>query len=1103
MDDASFREQDREWRRRLQGLSLVSEAAIDVDEAIGGLQFLARKTFLLDAKANRAAIMKRYAPTALAGLTSVASAKYDEGTFWPRVGEVTGFELTQLQQQLFADTFRYGLGLLGLARFDTPLRNLGEILMHAGIPLASIGEFMSSLQRRDAATSDLTGIDYCVWAKSMSRATAASKGLDAPSWRFLAEGGDVAADFVDRLLTVLDSLAAATAPEDLPLDSLPSHIAAQIRRLLTTGAVRRVGSRTRAREARMIPRLVFADGMIQVHLPPIEERWSRDITWQLTVAGESWVRRVSAPWPGDPITPTREPLRAPELSVVVRVKDEASEWTLPVVDSSAPLLVFDPKTRVAVPSSAQVPKGRAWVAFPNDTDREVVDALEYDGELSVIEQLDAPYGWDDWSFALLELSQVARLRVRAGATGDEYRWRYVSTITRPAIEDVPAVPFVRAADGTRVLSMRPRVLLPPARLDAEAGIATTAWTITTTSTGGEVLATVRTESSLDPLYVDPWPEETGGLVGEYTIQVQGPLGRGATLGVAIAEGLAVTANPEFRWFEPGGGLEPCTLAIMTPGGAEEVIVLAPDSRERQIAVKDALGAPSLTVSTDVDHMWVSIVTPVGASRPAIGPPRIHREDLPSTEFRLNTIPRAYGRVVAVAGRAEVQSTEASANHTGIVRLNLAGFADTAQKHGVLALRYEAAGNSTTLGLIRPKQLISEVTVVDDIVTVLKNGESVALELGVYMDLAPWREAQPFQVPIGIDSVEAPPSLRGRGSAWVAARVVDPWASDAWPKYPSMNDENSHHIELEVTAADDLEDAFTSWIGGKGPLPEGREALAFALDIYESIPAARTSRPRWELRQEVAESTRLHSWDFIDVARDSNWSRATHTRLIAEGWAATAPSTDRPVNPATWTLSPFLGLLESLQAAGEERLALEDQLETILGVSAMQILQTGNDSHAAVGAFRQEAEIISDWPKARIDAVWQTAAPVPGALLNPDQRMIHGRELFDARLDAVTRDLARTSHTILRRCHAILQAELGERASVPIASRSGSDGWPSLPCLSITLSLLARLSARGSEAAIETFDRYRSRFGDLATAAANFVEQDLVLAELWMTHWENS
>lgn len=1098
MNTEEFREQDREWRRRLQGHALVTEAEVDVDQATAALRTLAARALFLDAKQNRVAIMKRYAPTLLIGLTAVASTKYDEGTFWPRVGEVAEVEMTQPLQHLFSDTFRYGLDLFGLSRFDTPLRNLGEILMHAGVPVASVGDFLRVLQKRDSGAYDLTGSDLCAWATSMTRAAASAKGLDAPTWRFLSSGGDVAADLVDRFLSVLDAARESQAVDTLPLDALPPHIGAEVRRLIVTGEVKKSAGRGRSREGRLVPRLVYANGEIQLDLPAYEQRFQSEVSWQVTVAGQSMVRRVSAPWPGDARTPVRVSIPQPETNAVVTLRDRSLEWAVPIVDTTSPILVFDANTGIALASGSQLPKGRAWVAFPNETGSEVSDALEVQGSLTLIEHVDAPYGWDNWSFALVELSEVTRLRPRSG---DDFRWRYVSPVTRPALEDVDTVPRIRAASGGFVLAERPRLTLPPTRQSADTDIASTVWTVTLTSAEGEVLNSFRSESSTVPVTVDPWPTAAGTIVGEFELHAQGPLGRGATFAIAVAEGVSTTASSDFRWFTSNEGLDNCTIDIVS-SGQRDSLELDESTRTQATVIRDALGSPALTVTSDIDFMWVTTADSRGSTKPAIGPAQVERESLPETLIRLNTVPRIFGQLEVLAGGVVVQTARMDANATGIAVLNLATVSDTSEKHGVVSLRYVAGGRTTVVALVRPRQLIAELSVEDGILRLAKNGESVPLELGVYLDYAPWREPTVLTVPAGLNEVRLPDAIRNRGPAIIAARVEDPWTIEEWASEPPRRDGNSHHIDLPVLDVKTLDDSFLAWVGGELPLAMTSSALPFALDIYGTLSRARTARPRYELFSEIGELSRAQGDHFLDAARSATWTRATHTRLLAEGWAATAKAGDAPIDAKTWTLSPFLGVIESLGGWLEDSGELSEHLVAVLGEPAVAILERGTDSCAAVGAFKQEAEILSDWPKERIDAVWRAAAPIPGALLNADQRLLHARELFDSRLSQQTRDIARMSHGILRTVHPVLESEIGARVLTPIRARSGSDGWPSLPCLSISLSLLARLGSRGSANAAVAFDRYRSRFADLAATAPSFVEQDLVLAELWMTHWEN-
>ncbi len=1098
MDVEEFRAQDREWRRRLQGLSLVAEANVDADDAITALRTLFERVRRMESGKQRAQLLKRYAATTLVGLTGVASVKYEEGTFWPRIGDVVEQEITQPWQLLLSDTFRYGLDLLGLSRFDTPLRNLGEILMHAGIPMASTRSFLRVLQKKDAGTYDLSGSDLCAWASSLTRANAAAKGLDAPTWRFLVSGGDVSADLVDRFLAILDAGRRLPSIDDLPLEALPTHLGDELKRLLTVGEISPASGRRRNREVRLLPRLVYANEEMQIDLPAFERRLDADVTWQITAAGESRLRRVPAPFPGDVSVPIREMIKRPVTSVVVALQGRDLEWSIPVVDATSPLLVFDAGTGEVFASGSQLPKGRAWVAFPNESDGDVSDALEYVGEIAVVEQVDAPYGWDGWSFALVDLGNAQKLRPRSDS---DFRWRYVSSLTRPALEEVSVVPHLRTPTGGFVLSERPRILLPAARENTELGVASTLWTISVTNSDGEVVNTVHRESSLEPVAIDPWPGHAGTLVGEFHLRAQGPLGRGATHDIAIAEGVSTTSSTSFRWFASHSGLDECVVRVESSGQVQTV-VLDGSTRSTSVTIPDALGAPALAAVTDIDFMWVATATGMESTKPGIGPARLETESLSESLIRLNTVPRLSGTIALSAGGTDVQTVRADANATGIALVNLATIADTAERHGAVSLRYEAADRSTAIAIIRPRQLITNLVVENEQVRVGKNGESVPLDLGIYLEFAPWRSPDSLLIPAEVDSISAPRCLRGRGPAIVVARVDDPWTFDEWPAIPPKMDGNVHHLELPIADPETLDDAFLAWFGGALPIPDDSQAVPFAISIYGALRRSRTPRPRHELFADIAQLTRENGDTFLDAVRTSPWSRSTHGRLIAEGWAATAAAGDLPVNSTTWTLSPFLGVIESLGRWRSEREQLADQIETTLGTTARAILENGRDDHASVGAFRHEAEIMSDWPVERIDGLWSAAAPVPGALLNADQRALHARELFDGRLSPHTRDIARTSHGVLRRTHAVLQDVLGDRFRAPIAARSGSDGWPSLPCLSISIAFLARLSARGADPAVEAFRKYRSGFASMAEAAPSFIEQDLVLAELWMTRWEN-
>src|SRR5690606_25204371 len=148
---------------------------------------------------------------------------------------------------------------------------------------------------------------------------------------------------------------------------------------------------------------------------------------------------------------------------------------------------------------------------------------------------------------------------------------------------------------------------------------------------------------------------------------------------------------------------------------------------------------------------------------------------------------------------------------------------------------------------------------------------------------------------------------------------------------------------------------------------------------------------------------------------------------------------------------------------------------------------------------QSVITLSTWPAERIEAVWKSASPIPGPLLDKDQRLIHARALFEARNDITAVMSEADTLKLLKGCHMVMESLVGrdllektvfERTS-PVAK------WPSLPCVTLSLAFLARLAARGHELAQRLIERRRATLVELAIGAPEMVRQDLILAELWL------
>ena len=117
-------------------------------------------------------------------------------------------------------------------------------------------------------------------------------------------------------------------------------------------------------------------------------------------------------------------------------------------------------------------------------------------------------------------------------------------------------------------------------------------------------------------------------------------------------------------------------------------------------------------------------------------------------------------------------------------------------------------------------------------------------------------------------------------------------------------------------------------------------------------------------------------------------------------------------------------------------------------------------------------------------------------------MIAARQLFDARTSHSLRTLIAASASILTRTTSAINGVFGPGGEAPIDARLGSDGWRNLPALSMALAIVARLAARDVGNSRGMFSIMRDHYALLAEAAPAFVEQDLVIAELWIMNWRN-
>jgi hypothetical protein len=1085
-----FEAAERTWRAQLVGRSLIIEASADPLEAEEALRILGANYRRADTRDRKMKLLLRYQASFIIGVCS-AAFQYDVRGMWPYLEDIFG-PLPSADQQLLSNAFRTSLDNLGLSRFTFPRRNVDEILMHAGIPGQRMDEFIELLARRDALTDGLDGRTFCQWIGSVSRSTAfAAYGLDAPTYRFLAEGREIAEDLVDRCLELLDAWSQVGVTE-ADVGAFPGVMRSDLLRALDELTDKQISprSRQRSRQVDLTPKLLFAPATgVSVRLPPIETITDNTVEWVISAEGSASRKTVDPPWPGDPVRTHHFPVSKPAKQVALTALPGDQTWVVNVVDPDDPLLVFDSSTGEWVPPRNTLPNSDTWIAIPNPNNLGFDDLIEIDGT-ATWQALEEPLGWTNWLFVAVALSSVSKLRRRESEV-----WRYVSSIQRPVIEEQNVLQWARALDGAPISASLPRITLPPVA-DRAGTVSSIEWIIAMTRTDtGEVVSELKSRSSSVAKAIDlELPD--GPLVGAFNFTVKGPLGRGTSRRVTMVPGLTITPSVQFRHMsESGDGLVPASVTLRAPVDIPipDRVVLASRERSQVVAVG---GAPDFRIVVEIPAMAVTKLSG-GAPITSHSPLPLDLEDLADTQLRVTFGTPGRSHLVAMRGKQLLQTvTATAAGAFGAATFNLAQLSETLAVSGGAALFVGADSVRIPIGRVRPRQLVESIVLdPDDSQKMLLIGAHTdnVLEVAFYPRYAPW--LGPRIAKSTDDHVVIPPDLRGEGELRVVLRVEDPWVSYEWPStYPSRTF-NVFDLQLgELNdARGEYDQGFRSWLKRRSPCPVDPSALPLALSLYVGNDITKYRTPVMELRRDLAEAIALNR-EYVPAAYPQSAAGVAPIDLFVDADVVALPPAWYSHGATLWESSPLLALLANSHSLA----SVSDDLNRVLGESATRILNDGIDLLAAQGRFGANEELIARWPADRIETVWKSINPIPGRLLDAETRIIAAKQIFDNRW-RIPFDQNEAA-TLVSLTQQVLHRAYGDKGNVPMQARFGSPGWASLPAYTLAFSLAARARARKVEGAGELHKRTKPYLVALASMAPKLVEQDLILAELWLTRW---
>jgi len=1096
---------ERSWSARLRSASLVAEIEIPADRSSQVAYVLGRVYGKLpDPRETGTRFLLGWPACVATAMAGAAVTGYEAGTYWRALWAAVKYPGTTQDQAIWGEAFVRAVANLGMATFpDMPLRYVGPILMHAGIPAYSLGDYFRLLLDRRGRDPGMDAESFLSWATSPGRELRLSN-LDVPARRFLVHGGDYAHDVVDRSLDLLERL--GEPDPDLDGVRLPAYMVEVARdetaagRLDLTAARRMRDHAGHAQQPR--PRIgldPFGQG-VQVILPAVGEAPDGMAIWRVTADGEAATIQSRALWVGaaEAAPETTFPLLRPVRTVLVSLAGRDLVAELQVVEPTDPILFFTDDGR-RLPASQSLPRGQIWVLHPADRD------LAVTGDIGGTTETPVPFGWDGWRLRLMSLENVQAVSLDGGHS------HLVHGQTRPRLLLGDPVPGVTTPYGSPVYAAPPLVWLPGT---PESPVS---WHVDVRpAAGGPPLASQTAEG---PCQLDIWERAPRPILGAFDLIVRGPLGRGMRRTVFIAEGLAVSYQPAVRALN-ASGLRPCVADLAA--GADAAV--SPDRlhfttfERAHMAEYRAVGENEPLVVTP-PHVTV-ICIGAGATTWTAAPLHLATETFGEAGRFLTRAPGLSEPAeleVWVGGKC-VQTVPASGQRSpGLAGYELARAGDTVAAHGKAELILPFDGVPMPVGIVRPRRLATGVELEGDRLLLTDCAQVDGLMVGVYLVYAPWRN--PVVLPVPAEGVVVlPDGLHHVGPIRVVLRVEDPWTTIGWPTWPGHDSYGCESSGIPA-GVDPEEEGISSFLAGSGDLPE---SLGHPEQLWQLVCLAKDlmqSGVRADLRESCGKALRRHPRAALLALLEAGLDHRTCvSALIVTGLAALRPEPTTGPTAANHPdqlaeLAAASQLWASLPAAAAiltTDLLTRSYTETVgplAGLAEDAIAQCGDDlrsilsgdgdPHSAVGRFGSEAEQMTRFSPEQLEAMWQAAAVVPTALLDADTRTAAARRMFDVRRAPALKRAALNAISVVNTAERLVRASPYPRLVNQIRARrhpAAEGGWLAVPAMSTALALVARLAAR-DEPGCQAFERaWRGTWADLASHAPDLVGIDLVLAE---------
>ena len=1040
-------------------------------------------------------------------------------------------------RSLISDLHNQLLDKYSLARFEHPLRLIGEMQLHAGIPVHSQPKFISKLLRAYSEIPDLSGESFNAMVRNIASEDAPAKGLDMPIWRFIVSAGDVADDFVAKCIDLLDDLQDDGIRNSDGGAGLPGRVITEIERIVKLGGrlTRHKSNSLRIASPKLRWDEIATDNELHLELPNLADKLRIPVQWQFDDQTESQSQTTYPPLvigsQNDPdffLVKTVTPQLYVEAQTIGSnpLLTRSPNWSLKLYTPENTLLVFDENGLFVDSTKSRLNPAVYTFLYPQ-TNPTGTNRLVVAGESQAVE-LDSPNGWEGWVAQKIDLSSAKGIALWAGNNEVATSKRIVSTVRRPKlIFESVEIPDVFNVHGQHVYSGLPVVEIPSSLEEI------TAWVVSVRNHDRQIVwreefSTANSMMDLETLN----PPELDGIF-ELVIEKPGSL-ESLRVELCFVTNLTAQSTGTERTLQPTGGLDIFEIELSRGNLSQKVIL---GTMERAITITNpGLSAMELLIKPRYESIELFNKSS-GRRSEWITSARSHIEDLVDLELSFKSSEAARRLLVAKwsNGHTVFLSPSATSNRH---RFSLSQLIGDATVHGAfdLVLSDYASQSSIVAAKCYEKKLLSNLwfNSADGSLTLDFGGKSIPsdLKLAIYPACAPWVAHCEFDVTD--TKVQLPKSLTRFGELFASFAISDVWAPHQFPKTPDSGD-NTYFLEFDSDLdLDNPADALSHWLmtDERSAATDDIDAgLAWFCYLNSDISSRYTNGAK--VRQHALAVLKAKPTETIQEIPSAQSLPDNYLSLAFKAGLVTMPAVSGLDRIESFTSKPFLSVLQAKSRNAEEESSVRNWARLSLGLMiAGTLTEDGEILEASIDkTIKDKSKILSyvvpetgwifpfvaTYTDQDLDDFAEKNSLVPGRLFDSGSLYaVFAQVLKNAmslaaifkigQIDNYVRNISEHANALPEEFLALSRTRPATNEENLVAFRKVGGARANLihlPSLSIRLALVARLVARGNKNAERIWQDFHVVFQDLSARCPEIVERDLVLAELYLSFTERN